>query len=59
MQKFVFKDPREGKGEYYIKKIYESYGKVLMVEYSANPKFVTSGLTYLNRIKIIEDTTND
>ena len=54
MQKFRFKDPRQGTGIYYILKIRKSYGGILVVDYSKTPNCTWGGgLTFLTQIEVI------
>lgn len=56
MQKFRFKDPRQGTGIYYILKIHRSYGNTTAIEYSKDPNCTWGGgLTFAQHIEIIND----
>ena len=56
MQKFRFKDSRQGTGIYYILKIRRSYGNITAIEYTSNPNCSWGGgLTFAQNIEIIND----
>lgn len=56
MQRFYFKDSRKGTEVQYILKIRESYGGVMLVDYSKNPNCTWGGGTIaLTEINIIHD----
>ena len=56
MQKFRFKDSRQGTGIYYILKIRRFYGNITAIEYTSNPNCAWGGgLTFAQNIEIIND----